>query len=536
MPLYDSVVGVSDTLANTPFSLTAEERRLRAAYQLRWAFYLGIQNYINENEEESIQVIVNYCRAFSNKINDYMFSNVFRYSGNSDLWPFIEPIVTDVWSGTDRAQFGTELGQMGGVTGDAYVKIWWDTDPYSTTYNTVQFSVIPSSNVIPKWVPGRTGKDRKMSSCRIVTVVHENNEDGGEPNKVVYTTVYYTDVIQYFKNSTMIESVPNVLGEIPIVHIQNQPLSGECHGVSDIEDILGLQDQINDKVSSIASVIHYHGSPLTLAYGIKKSQIAIGENRILFLPKKTSGVDVSNLDRQGNIRESVDFLNLLKEYSHEMSSVPEASLGKMQPISNTSGVALHMQYQPIVHIVNRKKTTYGPGFVEMTRIGLKMYMLYNPNVSEGFARIRIGSSIKNADNDIESMYPQGTMLRVSVTPSDWRAANLKVEWPEILPKDTLMELEMARSVQSMGLVSDRLILEKIIKSGAIDLPVEGVDEYINDARTDQMQKTMVQMGMYGGYGGDMITGQTDAGPGSGSAMQSPQETVRGSGEDQEDKE
>lgn len=528
-------LGISDSLANTPFALTAEQRRLRESYRLRWAFYLGLQNTYIDTEDETVQLVVNYVRAMANKINDYMFNGGFRFVGNADLWPFVEPIVSTVWGCTDQKYFGIELGQMGGVTGDVFVKVWWDSDPFSSTYNSVQFSVIPSSNVIPIWAGGRTGKDRKMLSCRVVTVENEYGQGSEEPDRVTYTTVYYPDVIQQYRNSTLISEEANALGEIPIVHIQNQPLSGDCHGVSDVEDLIGLQDEINDKISSIASVIHYHGSPLTAAYGIKKGNLEIGEGRIIHLPKKTEGVSLENVDRSSNIRESVEFLNMLKEYSHEMASVPEASLGKMQPISNTSGVALHMQYQPIMHIIGRKIPTYGAGLVEMTRLGIKMLMLYDPSVVDGHVPIDIGPSVRGADRAIELMYPIGTVVNVSITSGDWRKIKILAEWPEILPKDALMELEMARSVQTMGLLPDRLVLEKIVKAGVINIPFEEIDEAIEDARMDSITKMQVQMGMYGGYGMEGgVTGQNESGPGSGSAMQSPQETVGGQGEDQEE--
>jgi len=42
-----------------------------------------------------------------------------------------------------------------------------------------------------------------------------------------------------------------------------------------------------------------------------------------------------------------------------MTGVPESALGQMQPISNTSGVALAIQYQPMMNRYNLKKTSYG---------------------------------------------------------------------------------------------------------------------------------------------------------------------------------
>jgi hypothetical protein len=46
---------------------------------------------------------------------------------------------------------------------------------------------------------------------------------------------------------------------------------------------------------------------------------------------------------------------------HEITGVPETALGQMQPISNTSGVALAIQYQPMMNRFNMKKIHFTKG-------------------------------------------------------------------------------------------------------------------------------------------------------------------------------
>jgi hypothetical protein len=500
-------------------------------------YYLGMQAAYLEEPGES-QLIINYCQALTDKINDFMFGSGFSFKGNQDLWPFVEPIISKVWSGTNKILFGLELGQMGSVTGDVYTKVWWDDDIYSPTYGTVQFSTLQSSSVIPLWEPGRAGKDRKMMECRTVQIEEEYLDDaGGEPTKVYYTTVYTPMEIVRYRNSAVISHTENPLGEIPIVHIQNMVLAAEAQGISDIEGIVEIQKEINEKTTSIGQIIDYMGYPLTAAYGIKKGQIEVGPNRILYLPAKTHGAEITNIERNADLRASTEHLAHMKEAAHEMAGVPEASLGKMQPISNTSGVALHMQYQPIVHRTNRKKATYGPGLVELTRLGMKMCQLYDPTVTEGRFSVEIGNAIKGADLRLQQAFPVGMMIQVGVTGDDWRALQLETSWPNILPKDILMELEMARSVMDMQLVPKRNVLKKVIESGALDVPLEEVDELIEAAATEALQQQQLEMygGMMGGYGGEPITGQNEQGPGSGSAMQAPEETVKGSTKEEDKK-
>jgi len=517
-----------DTFVKTPFTLTSEQRRLHEAYVRRWKFYLGEQQgFLAEDGE--LQLTINYIRALVDKINDFMFGNGFAFRANPNLWPFAEPFVSRVWSGTDKELLGIELGQMGGVMGDVYLKIWWDDDPYSTTYNTVQFSVVSPTNVVPVWEPGRLGKDRKMLECRIINVENEISSEGSEePTKVYYTTIYTPQEIVFYKDNTEISREENALGEIPIVHIQNRALAGDYYGVSDVEDLMTIQDEINTKFSDIGNIIAYQGSPVTVAFGIKAGALSLEAGRIWYVPKKTDGVDIENLDRNVDLRASTDYLTSLKEAAHEMASVPEASLGKMLPISNTSGVALHMQFQPIDHLTKRKRRTYGPGLVEATRIGIKLMSLYDPyairDESGTRFQIEIGPAVENADPRISAAYPQGTQIVVGIDSKDWVKAKATVDWPSVMPKDILMEIEMARSLQSMGLISDRKTLEMVVRSGAIDISTDEIYDCVSEARQDQQQKLMMQSGWGGDFGGEGITEQSNS-PDSGSRMQAPSERV-----------
>jgi hypothetical protein len=520
-------------LMRIPFEITAEQRRVRAAYIKRWNLYIGNHlGYTPEDGEE--QIIFNYARALPNKIIDFMFGEEFKFSGHADMWPFAQPIIDRIWSGTDKLSFGLNAGQMGGVTGDLFVKVWWDNDPSSVTFGTVQFSVLPSTNVFPTWEPGRVGKDRKMKSCRIVVVENVfDAETGREPKKVYHTYLYTPEVMEEYRDMELVRSEPNLIREIPIVHIQNQPLSNECLGISDIEDLASLQDEINSQASSIAATIEYDSRPWTVMYGIKKEQLKVDQDGIFFLPKKFDGVSIDVLNRQADIRAASEYLSKLKETAHEVTSVPEAALGKMQPISNTSGVALHMQYQPIIHLIKRKVPEYSRGIAELTRLGIKITQLFDQDVinAGGGFLVEVGPAIRNADRRIETMFPRGTKLNVMLDEKDWRKLNLKVSWPNVLPKDKLMEIETVRNLKDLGFIPDRRLLEMLSISGIVSIPVEEVDECVQESRDDQIMKAQVEMmAMYGGgMGGGSygLTDQTSAGPDSGSRMQSPEETSEG---------
>ncbi len=115
-------------------------------------------------------------------------------------------------------------------------------------------------------------------------------------------------------------------------------------------------------------------SPITCIFGAKAKQLEKGPRQIWAgLP---SDARVENLRLEGDLTAANTYLDKVKLAIHELSDVPEGSLGGMQAISNTSGVALHLQYQPLVEKTQRKKAQYEPGFQQLNyfilRIGTVM--------------------------------------------------------------------------------------------------------------------------------------------------------------------
>ena len=51
-------------------------------------------------------------------------------------------------------------------------------------------------------------------------------------------------------------------------------------------------------------------------------------------------LEVENLQSLVDLSGPLGYMDVIKRVMHEMTGVPEQALGQMQPISNTSGVAL----------------------------------------------------------------------------------------------------------------------------------------------------------------------------------------------------
>lgn len=155
--------------------------------------------------------------------------------------------------------------------------------------------------------------------------------------------------------------VPNRYGVIPFVQIKNSILAGRNDGISDIECIIPMNVEYNLKKSNVSEILDYHAAPVTLVYGAKIGNLEKGANKLWGgLPKDAK---VENLQLDGDLGASNNYLESLKLEMCEVGGVPETVLGGAQSISNTSGVALQYMNLPLIEKTQVKR--------QVTEVGLE---------------------------------------------------------------------------------------------------------------------------------------------------------------------
>jgi hypothetical protein len=162
---------------------------------------------------------------------------------------------------------------------------------------------------------------------------------------------------------------------------------------------------------------------------------------------------------------------------HEMTGVPAQALGQMQPISNTSGTALAVQYQPLMQKYGLKKTQYTRLFKRINELVIMHAaikepesMVYNPYVST--VPLRLGQ------------YDQ-------LDPNDPVTYQTTVHWPEPLPVDVLIKINEIQARMSMGLESKRGALRDLGDMFAEQKMAEINDEMMEDMK-EQAALNLIQ--------------------------------------------
>lgn len=487
-----------------------------------WNFYEGY-HWEGIDDLDSAQVTYNYCRPFINKfvsfelgagfsitvpteledvgvtINDDKLDIDKDLNGdgeitNGELNSSYKPtkktlldFLNDVWEDNNVDTLLVELGQTKSVTGDAWIKIQYEEpsdleDPFEEYPNgKIRLSVVPTQYTFPTF--NDHDKD-KLDSLLIMYPIRSIKTTGFLARRTIEATSLYKEVwtsqeIVVIIDGEEVDRMENPYGFIPFVQFKNFPLAGRTRGVGDIEDIIPLNVELNTKKSDISEVIDYHSAPITLVYGAKIGNLEKGANKVWGgLPKDSK---VENLGLQGDLVASNNYVTDLITSMCEIGGIPETVLGGGSAISNTSGVALHYINLPLIERTNIKRNCTTKGLEKVNK------MIIYIALQEGL--------IEKPDN---------ISMRDFLT--------TKINIPDTLPKDDLIELQKLQQELTLGLECRHGAMER--------LGVENIPKKINEidaerAEHPELFNPMLQsawyqneIGMGATNAGGMLNGQT----------------------------
>lgn len=436
-------------------------------YAEYWAWYLG-HHWGVRREFGEPQLTFNYTRAFADYINNFCFSRGLGFNSAKEYEHIVPALLKRVWQQDNSMKTVLwDIGQQGGVSGDVFVKIAYEpawTDEAGTVHQgRVRILPLNSAYAFPVWHPH--DRDRMIEFKLKYRFWGTNTE--GTRSVYTYTELIRADVIREYINDELIDERPNVLGEIPIVHIQNAPASGSPWGLADVQDIIGLNRQYNETATDIVDIVNYHAAPITVVIGAKPSQLEKGANRVWSIGNKD--VKVENLQSNVDLQYSLEVLSMLKRAMHEMTGVPESALGESQPISNTSGVALSIQYHPLMQKYELKKIQYGKGLKKINEFALKTLFIFEPDAT---VYNPLTEGIKQPDQtDV-------------IDPSDPLVYITDIDWPSPLPVDKLIKLNEIQAMVGMSLESRRGALKELGEQFPDEKLLEVFNELVDDSQRD----------------------------------------------------
>lgn len=502
-------------------NLTNEETLFLKKVKEAWNFYEGY-HWEGIDDLDTPQVTFNYCRAFVNKFVAFEFGKGFSIktpvelenvgvtvndtkveveidtNKDGNLSPeelkedkhvvkekTLDDFLSQVWSDNDKDILLTELGQTKSITGESWVKVQYEDpedvyDPFEEyTEGRIKLSCMPTQFVFPRF---NDHDKSRLESLLIMYPIRTERDTGVIFKRTVETTVIYKEYwtpeeIVVYEGGNEVDRMTNPYGFIPFVQIKNFPIAGRTRGVSDLDDIIPLNVELNTKKSDVSEVIDYHSAPITLVYGAKIGNLEKGANKVWGgLPKDSK---VENLGLQGDLVASVNYIADVKTSMCEIAGIPENVLGGASAISNTSGVALQYMNLPLIERTRVKRACTARGIERVNKmiisIALEHDLIKKPE------EIQLKDFLRN-----------------------------EVEIPDTLPKDELIELQKIQQELTLALECRHGAMERMgvdnINEKIVEIDKERAEhpEVFNPALQQMWYQN--QMGMTNA--GGMMNGQT----------------------------
>jgi len=443
-------------------------------YSLNWAMYLG-HHWSYRREIGESQLTYNYFKAFTDYMTNFCFGKGVQFKSPKATEAIVPDILKRVWEVDNNKQSVLwEMGQQGGVSGDCFVKVAYE-DGYVDAAGfphpgRIRILPLNSSFCFPEFHPhDRSRLIRFKLKYRFWGTSLE-----GTRQVYTYTEILTDDQIEEYVNDELIDSRPNPLGVIPVIHTPNVRVSGSPWGLPDCADIIPLNRQYNETSTDISDIINYHAAPVTVIVGAKAANLEKGPKKVWGgLPKDAN---VFNLQGTGDIPGAMAFLENLKISMHEMVGIPETALGQAQPISNTSGVALSIQFQPLMNKYSQKITQYKEALERINDLVLRQLVLKEPELF-----------VWNPDTDIPLKPGQYDKL----DPADPLTYQSYAHFESPLPLDRLIALNEIQALMAMGLESKEGALRVLGEEFPEQKLAEIREEQLADAKNDGILKLVM---------------------------------------------
>lgn len=192
---------------------------------------------------------------------------------------------------------------------------------------------------------------------------------GARRAETTVTEIHSATHSQRYENNQLIWERRNPLGLVPVTHVQNmsQPLHYE--GLSDVEPLIPLQDELNTRLSDRANRVTFQSFRMWLGKGIEGFvDRPIGPGQMWMTDNLNASIESFGGDADSPSETA--HIEQIREALDKASGVTPAAAGHIRArVGNlTSENALRISLMGTLAKVKRKRVTYAAGIAELCRL------------------------------------------------------------------------------------------------------------------------------------------------------------------------
>lgn len=444
-------------LINELYKETARERL--ANYKQYVNFYNG-KHYIQEWDDGEKKPVFNFSQMVVDKSVDFFVAKGFdirAVEGNE----LVAKAFDIVWESNDKDNTFRKLSLMASITGDAFLYLTLNTkDEAGADLPKAKWSIaltpIDPFFVFPVF--------SKTCAGELDAVLMQYPMGTTETGAVTFKSVYISKTkYMVFEGDNKIADEPNAFGMVPVVHFPNYHDPLKAWGQSDLAAVVPMNEEYNIIAASVRKIIKYHAEPTTIIFGARASKLEKGAKKVWSgLP---TDARVENLAFSSDLGATYKYLELLEQNIFKSGSIPSAlfQVHGTPAVSNTSGLAIRMLYQPLVDKASRKKEAFCMAFRRVNDLMAKAFELMGVDLH------------LLADNTDELM-------------------NIVPEFTDPLPFDEVAQLNSDKMKLDMGITSQAALLRKYNPGEDTErLTVEIIADRMSNLLTEA-EKTLLLQG------------------------------------------
>ena len=191
---------------------------------------------------------------------------------------------------------------------------------------------------------------------------------------VSVTEIVSASAWQRYENKKLVAEGDLPWGFLPVVHIQNMAQPFYYEGVSDVEVLIPLQDELNTRLSDRANRITFQSFKMYLGKGIEGFEdrpVSPGRMWHTDNPEATIeefGGDHRTPSEEMHIAEVREAMDKVSGVTPLVAGVLKNKLGNL-----TSAVALRLTLMGMLSKTERKRFTYGEGLKRICEMVLEIF-------------------------------------------------------------------------------------------------------------------------------------------------------------------
>jgi hypothetical protein len=194
---------------------------------------------------------------------------------------------------------------------------------------------------------------------------------GREPAAVEVIEILGASWWQRYEDRVLVAEGPNVLGRLPIVHVQNTALPGSYEGLGDVEPLIALQDELNTRLSDRANRVTYQSFKMYLGKGIDDFlERPVGPGQMWSTANLQATIEEFGSD-SGSPSEDAH-IDQVRQAMDKVSAVSPLAAGLIHGNVGylTSATALKVLLSGLLARTAKKRLTYGAGIARIAELAL----------------------------------------------------------------------------------------------------------------------------------------------------------------------